>query len=324
VLYNRVVDVFSGMGSRYAFKNSIKINYPTFSIMENLEDRSTSSLTPYANPLSQKIHIYEGWFTSDTLLHELMHIWTYQNVKDESLIAAYLVSHGTTHGIVEDSAVAFHEGFAEFGMLELMELMFGQSYQRKSRAGLIQSGINDLADVEFSDLGWETLLSMMTDESIPEYDLNTASGLLAASRSNSGLCVDGAYDCCDWYEMDFKDVLRIIMSKEDGNDLAWKDMNFDGYFDRVRSVFSDFSDSDADFYLDLIDPCSASNPLSDPSVGGICDYSRVDNEGTKKGEDDEEERNPIIFVGFPTPVPTLIPLPMPTPVIEPTPEPVLY
>ncbi|MDP6832547.1 MAG: hypothetical protein QF512_16445, partial [Alphaproteobacteria bacterium] len=126
-LYQRVIALFDGFGRDYGFKKKVAIKYPHNNPL--LGDRIEAS---YANPENYMIYIVENsvhddYARIDYLLHELMHIWAYQHSRREKGMAWQLIVHGDTHGLVNRTWVAFHEGFAEWAYQEVYRRLFGKN-----------------------------------------------------------------------------------------------------------------------------------------------------------------------------------------------------
>ena len=57
--------------------------------------------------------------------HEMGHVWAYNHTSGEICLTETLLLHGDTHGLVDDSCVAFHEGWAEFYANEMERALLG-------------------------------------------------------------------------------------------------------------------------------------------------------------------------------------------------------
>jgi hypothetical protein len=123
VLYQMVIDHVAAMGSDFAFTTQVKVKYPHNGITGDAVE------APYANPTTKVIYIVKNsrgdYFNTDTLLHELGHIYAYNHVSGEICLTEGLLMDGSTHGLVDDHCVAFHEGFAQYWSDKLREELFG-------------------------------------------------------------------------------------------------------------------------------------------------------------------------------------------------------
>lgn len=212
VLYKKIVALMKSRGPEFEFKKKVKIKYPHDGIAP--DERETS----YANPENGVIYITDKGsfenFTTDTLVHELGHIWSYQHSADSYNMAIPIAGmkrlscltlgflRGVkfqTHGLVADRCVAFYEGFAEFFKDHVLFSMFRNSYQSCGNecpqirpvpfsreylgfgpwTGAPRDPITDIELLQRHDMGWYSALHILTDT-------NRGRHVLGAPYSGSG------------------------------------------------------------------------------------------------------------------------------------------
>ena len=76
----------------------------------------------YVNPSNKIIHIHENHSRFDIALHELGHLWAFNHTTGEGVMKNYLFTKFSTHDLVSNPAVAFHEGFADYWMMMLKNI----------------------------------------------------------------------------------------------------------------------------------------------------------------------------------------------------------
>ncbi len=138
------------------FPNNYKIisNYDILDVIYPLNSLVVpdSVEASYVTPSTRLIHYYVDddydslEYLEKTILHEIGHAWAFSRSENEELMQDYLFTNFNTHGVVEDPAVAFHEGFAKwFGShlyRELMEDMGKDEELDESGNLLYQSSYN--------------------------------------------------------------------------------------------------------------------------------------------------------------------------------------
>ena len=172
LLYNKAFGVFRGYGADYAFKNKVVVKYP-MGIGDNASDSSS-----YSNPLNGVIYVKENQFTTGTLLHELMHQWTYERSTGEDAMVWQLAKHQSTHQPRENTTfVPFNEGFAEWASFKVFkEITDGKvldSYSffykypdlpltRSYTGAALAASERSVANVDYTERGWQGLFNILT------------------------------------------------------------------------------------------------------------------------------------------------------------------
>jgi len=262
VAYKDVINLMKDYGSKYEFTSQIKVKYPHDGIVEDGIEGN------YANPLTQVIYIISNSssdsFNMGTLFHELMHVWAYQHSTGESVLATYLIAHGTTHGFVSNPAISFHEGFASYGNEELQAALYGEStYLPYSREGM--TGTKDffsLEDLELHDDGVLSALRLLSLDDVTDYEFGEEyiSGTYDTYVTEKQLMFLAS---CDAPDLSFKQVLRVFSTKASAgyDDVIDADeMNVTDFYTRAADILNDFSEDDASTYLELTDPESTLQP----------------------------------------------------------------
>ncbi|MBI2571776.1 MAG: hypothetical protein HYV63_32605 [Candidatus Schekmanbacteria bacterium] len=259
VLYHLAFDEMAGMGR--SFNDKVKIKYPHNGIAGDEPEES------YSNPLNNVIYIEKNSDDDDgddpeTLLHELMHVWMYQHSQGEDALAGYLITHLTrgTHDLVDKTYVAFHEGFAEYGMDILMSRLFGTDIPAPySREGLADRGMTSLDLVQYMDLGWLSIFRIMNLTNLCRYEFDTTSSRV---QDRDGIILK-TEDVTQMSFANLVDVFDLDSSAGYSEDIHRDEMNFDDFFTRAEDILSDFGSADTSTYLDLVDPDSALEPYDD-------------------------------------------------------------
>lgn len=260
VLYHMAFDEMADYG--HPFEDKIKIKYPHDGVAPDDPEAS------YANPLNDVIYIVkntdgDAGDDADTLLHELMHIWAYQHSEGENAMAGYLVTHlqRGTHDLVDQSYVAFHEGFAEYGQHVLMEDLFGVERPLPySRDELADRGLVDQETVQFMDIGWESAFLLLALEDLDSYDF----GVTTTRIGERGLRL--FKQCDDVTKIGFRRLLRVFNADSGAGysaDIDTDEMNFDDFFDRAKAILSQYDAVDEDVHMLLLDPESDFEPYED-------------------------------------------------------------
>lgn len=265
VLYNKVFSKLRSMGSDLAFKDKVKVKYPHDSFV--LPDAREAS---YANPVNHVIYIIKNSvyddFSTGTLLHELMHIWAYQHTRGELGLALELIKNGTTHGTVDKTWVAFHEGFAEYAKDKLKEILFKKGsrlpYNRDALTWGIPIGasessrdvLENLNDIQHNDEGWRSALHLLTTKNLYLYDFK---------EPNTGTMPTDTYIVkksfvkkakCAQPNIAFSDVLGVFLSKSGYKNITKKEMNVEDFFARASGIIEGFDEEVKEKYLKLLDP----------------------------------------------------------------------
>lgn len=260
VLYHMAFDALDDLDR--GFESKVKIKYPHDGVAADEPE------TSYANPITHVIYIVKNLSgdagdDTDTLLHELMHIWMYQHSRGESALAGYLLTHLNrgTHDIVDQEYVAFHEGFAEYAAQFLLETLFGTEQTRPlSKAGLINQGLDTLDLVQFKDDGWQTVFRTLALDDLSTWNFSTAS----TRAEPRGIMI--AKTCDDVTKLGFQRLTRIFDEDASAgytNDIHRNAMNFDDFFERAEDIVSPYDANDTDVYMQTLDPESDFEPYND-------------------------------------------------------------
>lgn len=260
VLYKDALAYVDALGSSTDFTGKIAVKYPHNSAV--VSDTVEAS---YANPLTNDVYIFEDHFNTRTLLHELMHVWAYQHSTGEDGLAVELLQNGSTHGIVDESYVAFHEGFAEYAKDELLSGMYGAATKLPfSRQEHVEEGRTTRSLVERADDGWLSVFHTLTLPNIWEYDfLEADSSPGATFVQPTGLRV---LRTCSGPSLDFHDVLRSFESSSSGGHASVIDvdeMSLAVYLDRFEDIVGGFDEADEDNYTTYVDPQATTQPDDD-------------------------------------------------------------
>ncbi|MFT7624070.1 MAG: hypothetical protein ACI9WU_003256 [Myxococcota bacterium] len=256
VLYQAAIAELASFGSDFEFTRQVKIKYPHDGIVGDSIEAS------YANPFTQVIYIISNTetdaLTTNTLLHELMHIWAYQHSTGESGLVLELLMDGSTHDAQEEPFVAFHEGFASYGNDMLQECLFGDDEPKPFARPALADDFADLDEVTRRDDGVESALHLLTLENVHRYNFDTTSSDTVTQKTLTmvGTCEDPT--------MTFKDVLSVFNADSGAghsSSLDDSEMDIESFFERAADIVDGFDH--ADLYLDLTDPTGTENPWSE-------------------------------------------------------------
>ena len=177
-LYHKVFDLFEGYGSSYAFSDKVVVKYP-------MRLGSVS----YANPLNNNIYIDSNGFDSGTLLHELVHRWQYERFVGEDSMAWQAIKHGSTHQTRENTTyVPGLEAVAEWSTYKILHELSDDkifnfdgyslySYPdipltREYIGSALDVSEQSVANVDYTERGWHSLLNIMTHPYLDRVDFN--------------------------------------------------------------------------------------------------------------------------------------------------------
>lgn len=268
VAYQKAIEKINGYGPDRAFTSQIRVKFP-----HNSDVVSDTVEASYANPATQVIYIFESHFNIGTLYHELMHIWAYQHVSGELGLAWELMQNGSTHGLVDEPWVAFHEGFAEYGSDKLQELIFGESarlpYNRERLTrGISGTPLTSINLVQRHDMGWWSAFHIMTTASLGNYTFKTAwTGGTAYTpsyivpREQTPIVYS-----CNPPSLTFAQVLRVFVANSTAgypNNLTQDEMLVARFYDRAADILTNLSLADSDSFLDLLNPAGTTQPLNE-------------------------------------------------------------
>lgn len=170
-----VIDQLENADSRFRFDSRINIIYPA----------TVVSRTAYANGLTRTAYIHrdlarDTWHPT-TVVHEAMHLRNYDHNSGMSNWFAAILWDLSTHSFQEQPYIAFHEGFATWASLALIEdswgatygtsekpdpLAFWTGYDFSTRTHLDALGLTSPAILERNDFGVAYGLRLLT---LPDY-----------------------------------------------------------------------------------------------------------------------------------------------------------
>lgn len=260
VLYQMASEHMASFGGDYAFQTKVKVKHPHDGIVGDGQEAS------YANPTTKLIYIVQNSrrddFKTDILLHELAHIWAYNHMSGEICLTETLLMNGSTHGLVDDSCVAFGEGFAEWWKDKMQEELFGTAPPLpRSRRGLADLGLTSRALVQRHDDGWLSVLHMLTTPDLHKHDFGTQT-----SGSTFVAAASGVHLGCQSPTLGFKNVLKIFLanaSKGYSKKLSRSETTVEAFLERAEALLKKMKPAYRDLYLELADPTSTVQPADE-------------------------------------------------------------
>jgi hypothetical protein len=238
----------------FPFRSQIKVKYPhTPSVAPNKR-------ASYANPINDVIYLLKNDHTDPgrdigTMLHELMHIWAYQHSRKENRVAEYLAWHlkKGTHGIVEKTYVAFHEGFAEWAAQVLAkEIRADQRWTPKplSKLGMKQEQIQTFDHVDSSDAGWLNTFKLMQKDKLWQFDYGTSDDHLQRKYKSKSDLKPWRIDS-EVGQLTFSELLGVFT--HGSKDLHVQQMNWDDFTHIVVSRSNGVDADDIKVYRAILD-----------------------------------------------------------------------
>ncbi len=267
-LYQKAIAHMDSYGSRLSFQSRIRVKYPHDPISPP-DWISTKEIRSYANPLNDVIYLVKRSGGIDhgqqpeIALHELMHFWAYQHSRGEDGMASYLAANGTTHGIVKEPYVAFHEGFAEWAAQFVKEQIGPLTADRPLSPSYLRSfrgGINKFDTVDRADRGWYNIFRLMQAPRPWEFNFETSGDSL--SRTNTTASDIIPFKNCSVGRLGFRELMNTIDRKGQkdittGHLSSSGDMNWSSFSSRVESQSNGVSRSDVQAYKTMLDPSSS-------------------------------------------------------------------
>ena len=268
VLYSKILKLFDGYGNSYKFKKKIVAKYPM-----NIGGVS------YANPANNHIYIANKWDSSkkfkgstNTLIHELMHIWSYQHSKGEDAMTWQAAKHGSTHQDRESTTfVPFQEAFAEWSSYRVLRAItdkklkkfddnnsFKYPHRPLSRKYISENfsrSERKLANMDYSERGWHSLFNLLTtsDYLLENMDFN-GSGKYAELTKNI-VTSEGAKV--------YLKVFKVFLAHPKSNvskALSKKEMNFYSFLKRAEKILDNVDDEKISLIKTCLNPNSTKNP----------------------------------------------------------------
>ncbi len=267
VLYKKALATAAAYGSDYAFSGQVQVKYP-----HNSDVVSDTREASYANPITKVIYIFksndgtEDHFNVGTLLHELGHKWAYDHTSGENCLTETLLINGDTHGLVGDSCVAAHEGWAEFFADEMERAILGGTkklpYSRpKLNAGFDGARLTSEALVQRSDEGWWSVFHTLTTPLLHKYDFGTATSGTPSSKITlkTGLQIG-----CVSPDISFKEVMSVFLAGGTYTKLISRgEMTIEGFLERAAGRLTELSEADGETIETLVDPASTLQPSAE-------------------------------------------------------------
>ncbi len=270
VLYKQAIALMASFGENFEFQTQVKI--------KPIHDGITGDAieAPYANPTTKVIYIIansrDDWFGTQTLLHELGHVWAYNHSTGESCLTESLILEGDTHGTVSDPCVAFHEGFAEFWMERVANELFGSDTRLPLNRSFLNSGlmegdvVSSLALMQRNDEGWRSVFNTLVVSDLGAYHYYEPSDPYPGSETiqhRYGAHLTGG---CAPPVVDFRDVLRLFLPKSDAGydyDLDDTEMRIGTFLTRAEGILdgTGMTDGDAELLRRIVDPAGSSQPF---------------------------------------------------------------
>jgi hypothetical protein len=262
-LYKAAINHMASYGSRLGFQNQVVVEYPHDHVAENG--------VSYADPIRHFIFLvknpkagpdgHDGGANPDVALHELMHIWAYQHSRHEDGVADYLANHRTTHGIVEETYVAFHEGFAEWASQVVGKRIGTQDTENPYGAQHLEKhkdyGIKRFNKVQYADHGWESIFNLMHQRRPWEFNFRQTKYRLSRKEIIP-------FKNCQVGRLDFTELINIIDRKGKPDiDTGFRrvgsakgEMNWSAFTNQVVSRPNGVGRSDIKSYRKMLDPMS--------------------------------------------------------------------
>jgi hypothetical protein len=252
VLARKAMDYLAGLGKDFAYQKQVVIKYPV--------DAKLSG--SYSNPINNNIYILRSDYNVETLWHEMMHMWAYQHCTGEDVLAKELAGEwllrkgASTHDPWEKECIAFHEGFAEFGMEQLKQaLITDDAPLPLNRAQLGKLKMTDLSTLRHRDYGWTNILRVLVTPRLQDYTFFTLDD--KTQQSSISKVTPGGKGCKS-PSLTFKNILSIFlpMPSNGSPDVisTKKEMELDAFLDRASRFLAGFTKADAAAIRRLIDP----------------------------------------------------------------------
>lgn len=266
-LYQAAIDQMAGYGSRLAFQNTVVVNYP--------HNHISSEGVSYANPVTKVIALvknssvgHDGGKNPEVALHELMHIWAYQHTRNEGLVGTYFIGQTIkdlikigdgelVHGVLNETYVAFHEGFAEWAAEFLKPRIGPQSRTDPWSPSFLRdysNGITSFSTIEFADRGWYNVFSLM--QAPRPWELNFNTGQNHLSRTNTTASDIFPFKNCQVGQLDFSELLNVV-DRKGQQDISTGNMNWSDFTNIVASRSNGVGQRDIQAYRTMLDPTSS-------------------------------------------------------------------
>lgn len=256
-LTRSLMDRLLAEDSWIAFKHKINVIYPG----------PTISHDPYANGVYRSVYIPKPTWTVDTVLHEVMHLWNYQH------------NHGTTNWLFavcgstvsdqEQPYVAFHEGFADYAMEDILHQIWGfpkilpENRRVMSVNYATTRGALDL--LERNHRGVIGALHLLTAQNIYSLDFGTRDEPFVGYTAQR-LPLQKGRKCPTPPNLIFWDVLKVFRADPDAGwprdwEVGRASYGVFRFFQRASDILGTRFDADSlALYLSLLDATSTAQP----------------------------------------------------------------
>ncbi|HEU5086893.1 MAG TPA: hypothetical protein VFT99_05590 [Roseiflexaceae bacterium] len=284
-LCKTVINTMQANDSYFSFDGKIHIVYPS-NVVSNI---------PYANGVTRCAYIQTAWWSPDTVLHEMSHLWNYDhNYGTANWIGAVLCPPDfDTHSLAERRPIAFHEGFAEYAAQALLHEIWGNepnSIRERplpySRNALVESlHLHTRDEVEQSDQGVFRALALLTSRALYKRRFGDKDTRLDSYPYAQAVSTP-TRDCPEPPRLTIWDVLKVFQANPGaGWPTEWQVGNNDygvvRFFERAADVLPALDEATKDLMLNLIDPNGTLEPQSrcesslEPSPGGVITHETV-------------------------------------------------
>lgn len=272
-LYTRTFDALDGLGRSFGFDRSIVAKYP-MSIANN-----AAASASYSNPVNGHVYLKGDEFAARTALHELMHQWAFDRSTGEDAMAWQLAKHGSTHRPRESTTfVPFHEAFADWAAYQILALITDNRvlqfledasqqfpnipFNRAHLGAALGDSERFLANVDFTERGWQSLFALLVHPMIDRLDFNRP--LSDDHPSYAFVQLISGESCVDVRTgFSFAEVLDVFNTHPNrgvdrfmGND----DLDFAGFLGRAQAVLPEFTDSKRAAVRKGLNPAITANP----------------------------------------------------------------
>jgi hypothetical protein len=236
----------------------------------------------FANPHTDIVHLARNnrrdEFNVDTIVHELTHLWAYQNVRQEERLATYLLTHFDTHSGRLPNWVAWHEAFAESMSNEFIREIFGTQNtvygafpsQRRpySRPYLRTQNITTRADLDFYEDGWASIFGLLVNPDPCDLDMTPSPGPYAVSGTPGAK--DQGWVPCTAPKIGWKNILKAVAGAGNQTDggLERGAMRMESFFRRIADQVPEFTERYQEAFASILDPQESRTPRDLLTVRG--------------------------------------------------------
>jgi hypothetical protein len=268
-VWKTIINTMQAEDAYFGFQGKIRFIYPA----------KVVSGQSYANGVTRCAYIHEGdLWNIETPVHEGMHLWNYDHNYGTAnwFGAVFCPPDLNTHGQAERRPIAFHEGFAKYASLEMLNELWGNDGEGGStrlkekpysRYALLHDLHLDTADeVEQSDEGVFRALCLLTSRALYFRRFGDKDTRLP-SHPYPEVVPQNGRDCPEPPKVTIWDVLKVFQANPGvGYPTEWQVGNNDygvrRFFDRAAGVLANLDHATKDLMLSLIDPTSKEEPQS--------------------------------------------------------------